>query len=264
MARMRPSSSAVRSRADQVRPGEYPERRLVVDDLDLPPLAGLAARLAHEAPVRRQLRRDRGPEESVIDQVGPPGDGCAFGEGGHEGLLDGGRAPVREHRCLHLVGVATTAMWSLMWDRKGYARTRARDVAAAAGVSTSAIGYHFGTTDALLDSALLDGLEGWSATSDARLRDVPRHPVRERIAQSWASAVDSFSGYRGLLAASFELIARADDDPETQRRLRAAVIGARRELAQQLLGLTRPRTRRSRSRRVPSATSCSAGSSSNG
>lgn len=122
-------------------------------------------------------------------------------------------------------------------NQKGYARTRARDVAAAAGVSTSAIGYHFGTTDELLVAALLDGLEEWSTQLDALLHDIPRHPIRERIAQSWARAVESFAGYRGLLAASFELIARADDDPETQRKLRAAVIGARRELARQLLGI---------------------------
>ena len=38
---------------------------------------------------------------------------------------------------------------------KGYARTTARDIASAAGVSLAAIGYHFGTTEVLLNAALL-------------------------------------------------------------------------------------------------------------
>ncbi|GAA1582016.1 TetR/AcrR family transcriptional regulator [Actinoplanes couchii] len=44
---------------------------------------------------------------------------------------------------------------------KGYARTTARDVAAAAGVSLAAIGYHFGTKELLLNAALRQALEEW-------------------------------------------------------------------------------------------------------
>ncbi len=38
---------------------------------------------------------------------------------------------------------------------KGYARTTARDIAGAAGVSLAAIGYHFGSKEALMAEALL-------------------------------------------------------------------------------------------------------------
>lgn len=48
---------------------------------------------------------------------------------------------------------------------KGYARTTARDIATAAGVSLAAIGYHFGSKEALLHAALRRETETWAARS---------------------------------------------------------------------------------------------------
>ena len=122
-------------------------------------------------------------------------------------------------------------------DKRGYARTRARDVATAAGVSTAAIGYHFGTTDALLIAALMDGMEEWSRQLDRRLRSLAAQPFSGRLAEIYRCVADSLPGHRGVLAASFELIARADDDVYVQRQLRRAVAQARRGLAEQMLGI---------------------------
>ncbi|WP_281384301.1 TetR family transcriptional regulator [Lipingzhangella halophila] len=122
-------------------------------------------------------------------------------------------------------------------DERGYARTRARHVAAAAGVSTAAIGYHFGTTDSLLVEALMRGIEEWSARLDDRLRSAPARPQRERLAAIWGSVTESFHGYRGVLAASFELIARADEDSELRDQLRLTVEHARHGLATQMLDI---------------------------
>ena len=44
---------------------------------------------------------------------------------------------------------------------KGYQRTTARDLAASARVSLAAIGYHFGTTEALLNEAIFEGIGEW-------------------------------------------------------------------------------------------------------
>lgn len=44
---------------------------------------------------------------------------------------------------------------------KGYARTTARDIAAASGVSLAAIGYHFGSKDALMNQAVFDTVGEW-------------------------------------------------------------------------------------------------------
>ncbi|MGH3910201.1 MAG: TetR/AcrR family transcriptional regulator, partial [Pseudonocardiaceae bacterium] len=44
---------------------------------------------------------------------------------------------------------------------KGYGRTTARDIAAASGVSLAAIGYHFGSKEALLNAALMQATMEW-------------------------------------------------------------------------------------------------------
>lgn len=121
-------------------------------------------------------------------------------------------------------------------DERGYARTRARDVAGAAGVSTAAIGYHFGTTDALLIESLLNGLEEWSAVLGQRLGELPSATTRERLAGVYRCVLQSFEGHRGVLAASFELMAQADDDGRVRQRLREAVEHARSSLVGQVLG----------------------------
>jgi AcrR family transcriptional regulator len=45
---------------------------------------------------------------------------------------------------------------------KGYARTTARDIAAASGVSLAAIGYHFGSKDALMNQAIYEFVGEWA------------------------------------------------------------------------------------------------------
>lgn len=42
---------------------------------------------------------------------------------------------------------------------KGYERTTVRDLASAAGVSMAAIGYHFGSKEALLNQVLFEALD---------------------------------------------------------------------------------------------------------
>src|SRR5215469_5187367 len=44
---------------------------------------------------------------------------------------------------------------------KGYAATTARDIAAASGVSLAAIGYHFGSKDALMNQAVFESIGEW-------------------------------------------------------------------------------------------------------
>ena len=45
---------------------------------------------------------------------------------------------------------------------KGYAATTARDIAAASGVSLAAIGYHFGSKDALMNQAVYESVGDWA------------------------------------------------------------------------------------------------------
>ena len=45
---------------------------------------------------------------------------------------------------------------------KGYARTTARDIAAAAHANTASIGYHFGSKEALLNEAIVRTCDQWT------------------------------------------------------------------------------------------------------
>jgi AcrR family transcriptional regulator len=102
---------------------------------------------------------------------------------------------------------------------KGYARTTARDVAGAAGTSLAAIGYHFGSKDALLTQALQGALEEWGEEVAAVLGG------HADVAEAWDAVIASFARTSRLWAVEFELLAALERQPE----LRAALAGANRE-----------------------------------
>jgi AcrR family transcriptional regulator len=122
---------------------------------------------------------------------------------------------------------------------KGYARTTARDIAAAAGVSLAAIGYHFGTTQALLNEAVFAGIGQWAEHLGRLLAEEAGTDgtVQERFEAVWTRVIESFAAYRGVLAASYEIMVRAEADPEVQRRLAAAMEAGRIGLAELFLGV---------------------------
>jgi AcrR family transcriptional regulator len=107
---------------------------------------------------------------------------------------------------------------------KGYARTTARDLTAASGVSLAAIGYHFGSKEALLNAARLEALGEWANELGRTLAagtDPDASPL-ERFEAIWTTVIESFATHRPLWAASFELMAQIDQAPE----VRAAVADA--------------------------------------
>jgi AcrR family transcriptional regulator len=109
-------------------------------------------------------------------------------------------------------------------SEKGYARTTARDLAAASGVSLAAIGYHFGSKDALLNAARIEALGEWADELGRALAagaDPDTGPI-ERFEAIWTRVIESFAAHRSLWAASFEMLAQIDQAPE----VRAAVADA--------------------------------------
>ena len=107
---------------------------------------------------------------------------------------------------------------------KGYARTTARDLAAASGVSLAAIGYHFGSKEALLNAARIEALGEWAdelGRALAASADPDASPL-ERFEAIWTKVIESFATHRPLWAASFEMLAQLDQAPE----VRAAVADA--------------------------------------
>jgi AcrR family transcriptional regulator len=92
---------------------------------------------------------------------------------------------------------------------KGYARTTARDIAAASGVSLAAIGYHFGSKDALMNQALYDSVADWAEEVERALAAegaLDAEPLR-RFESIMERTIESFGGSaHGLWAAQLELL----------------------------------------------------------
>lgn len=137
-----------------------------------------------------------------------------------------------------LVAGATRCLFA-----KGYAGTTARDVATASGVSLAAIGYHFGSKEALLQEALQQALADWGDRLEALLS------AEADFVTTWTRVIDSFAENRQLWALQFELLAQFDREPalresfaEAGRRARAGLAElvdrapANREPAEQAMG----------------------------
>jgi AcrR family transcriptional regulator len=118
---------------------------------------------------------------------------------------------------------------------KGYARTTARDIAAAAGVSLAAIGYHFGTKEALLNAALVQAVAEFGEELGRALTagTEPAAGPLARFEAAWMRVIASFASHRPLWAASFEIMAEIDRAPE----LRAVLADALTQERQGRLGL---------------------------
>lgn len=103
---------------------------------------------------------------------------------------------------------------------KGYARTTARDIAAAAGVSLAAIGYHFGTKEALLNVALTQATGSELGDDVARaITGATDADPRQRLAQTWQQLLESFPQHRQLLTASMESLAQLEHVPDVRAAL---------------------------------------------
>ena len=104
---------------------------------------------------------------------------------------------------------------------KGYGRTTARDIVAASGTNLASIGYHYGSTQALLNAAVFQAMEDFGAEIGQVMRadDGLAGPVLERFERFWARVIDSFRADPEVWAATFDVFSAAQRDPE----IRAAV-----------------------------------------
>ncbi|WP_406200245.1 TetR/AcrR family transcriptional regulator [Kitasatospora sp. NBC_01560] len=122
---------------------------------------------------------------------------------------------------------------------KGYGRTTARDIATASGVSLAAIGYHYGSKDALLNAALIEATAEWGAalaavvTGASALSDDPE----ERFVAVWDGVRETFVEHRGLWAAQFEAIVQIEHAPDLERALAGVQKDGRLGLAALFQGL---------------------------
>jgi AcrR family transcriptional regulator len=123
---------------------------------------------------------------------------------------------------------------------KGYDRSTVRDITAAAGgVSMAAIGYHFGSREALLTAALVEAIEEWGATLGVATASqrAPKAPKRSGYRRWWSAVIESFRKQRPLWLASVEALLQAERSPDVREPLARGNREARRGLAAWLLGI---------------------------
>ena len=110
---------------------------------------------------------------------------------------------------------------------KGYARTTARDiVAAAGGANLASIGYHCGSTEELLEEAIARGFEAW-ATEVERQAVAAGADHRDGFAATAVALSDRFEALQPYLTAFVEALAPALRRPELRDRMAAAYARAR-------------------------------------
>ena len=76
---------------------------------------------------------------------------------------------------------------------RGYAHTTARDIVAASGTNLASIGYHYGSTKALLNAAVLAAMDDFGGEMARAIGEPdPGQSALERFEQFWTRVIDSF------------------------------------------------------------------------
>lgn len=123
---------------------------------------------------------------------------------------------------------------------KGYARTTARDIAAASGVSLAAIGYHFGSKEALMNEAIYEFVGEWGEEVERALSAegaLDAEPLK-RFESIMGRTIGSFSGpARGMWAAQLELMGPLEQNEELRTFLARVQRVAAGGLAELFLGI---------------------------
>jgi AcrR family transcriptional regulator len=119
---------------------------------------------------------------------------------------------------------------------KGYADTTARDIVAASGTNLASIGYHFGSKDALLTAAMVEGFRELGEELARVLSSAVDGGPAERLESLWSRVIETFETHRPLWVASFEAFVRAEHEPELRAQLADGYELTRPWMAARLVG----------------------------
>jgi AcrR family transcriptional regulator len=123
-------------------------------------------------------------------------------------------------------------------EERGWGRTTVRDISAASGgVSMAAIGYHFGSREALLNAALMEAMEDLADEIARATKGSGDGPPADRYADQWTGIIESVKARRNLWLANLEALVQAEHSPELRAHLVAGQRTGRRGSAAGLLGL---------------------------
>jgi AcrR family transcriptional regulator len=121
---------------------------------------------------------------------------------------------------------------------KGYARTTARDIVAASGTNLGSIGYHYGSTEALLNAAMLAAIEQWGEAFGQALTGIDDGDDDRRLERFWERVIASFTADRALWLASIEGLLVSDRSPELRAQIADGQQQGRRGMVALLTGLS--------------------------
>lgn len=107
----------------------------------------------------------------------------------------------------------------LCLEQIGYARTTARDVASAAGVSLGAIGYHFGSKEELLNEAIAEGFRDWIASFVPLVVDSGEQGLEVVVRRAIPQFFQLMENNRPLLIAFIEALAQSEHNPVLRAQL---------------------------------------------
>ncbi|MEV4638941.1 TetR/AcrR family transcriptional regulator [Actinoplanes sp. NPDC049548] len=119
---------------------------------------------------------------------------------------------------------------------KGYAATTARDVVAASGTNLGSIGYHYGSTRALMNAAMLSAIEDWGEAVGAALATEAPDEPGDPLVRYWRRLIGTLGTHRELWLASVEAMIQAERSPELRTQLADGMEQGRRGLAALLTG----------------------------
>jgi AcrR family transcriptional regulator len=122
---------------------------------------------------------------------------------------------------------------------KGYDRTTVRDIASAANVSMAAIGYHYGSREALLNQALFEAIGDWGTrvggafAPDPNVADTPAAQFESKLTRLIGSLRDN----RQFWLASYEAFMQAQRSPEMREQMAAGQLDGKQGLAAMVAGV---------------------------
>jgi AcrR family transcriptional regulator len=121
---------------------------------------------------------------------------------------------------------------------KGYARTTARDIVAASGTNLGSIGYHYGSTQALMNAAMIAAMEQWGETVGAALAATSSSGDAEAdpLLRFWRTLIATVSTERALWFASIDAMVAAEHEPPLKAQLAEAIEQGRSGMAAMLTG----------------------------
>ena len=121
---------------------------------------------------------------------------------------------------------------------KGYAHTTARDIVAASGTNLASIGYHYGSTKALLNAAVLTAMDDFGAEMARAIGEPdPGQSALERFEQFWTRVIDSFQASSQVWLATFDIFTVAQRDPEVRAAVAEGLEDGRKLWARLLYGV---------------------------